>query len=156
MGVRRSRTLRVVACRETLCSGSGTDVPVVVDYAPPVLTSPGDGDHETADWTVAATSDASAVRFLADGSALTTDTSAPFSATVALAKLTNGSHVITAVSCNSAGSLCDTSNASAAATITVAHLTPTITSLSYAVFSPNGDGCVSTPPSASASTRRRT
>ena len=106
----------------------------------PVLTSPADGDHETADWTVSATADAPTVRFLADGKTLSTDTAAPFSSAVALGTLTNGSHVITAVACNPAGSLCDASNASNAATITVSHLTPTISSLSYAVFSPNGDG----------------
>src|SRR4051794_9493989 len=135
-----TRTLRVVACRQTLCSSSGTDVAVVVDYPAPVLTSPADGDHQTADWTVSATADAPTVRFLADGKTLSTDTAAPFSSAVALGKLANGSHVINAVACNAAGTLCDVSNASNAATVTVAHLTPTISSLSYALFSPNGDG----------------
>ncbi|HTY70812.1 MAG TPA: S8 family serine peptidase [Actinomycetes bacterium] len=136
-----SRTLRVVACRQTLCSSTGTDVPVTVDYPAPVLTAPSDGDHETATWTVSATSSAPAVRFLADASTvLATDTTAPFSASIPVGRLPSGSHVITAVACDAAGTTCDSSPASSSATVSVAHLTPTVTSLTPRVISPNADG----------------
>ncbi len=134
------RTLRVVACRVTLCSSSGTDVPVDVEYAAPVLTSPSAGDHLTASWTVSASAVAPAVRFLADGTTvLATDTTEPFSAAVELSRLATGPHTITAVSCDATGLVCDTQT-SDPISVDVAHLNPIITALTPSPFSPNGDG----------------
>jgi flagellar hook assembly protein FlgD len=135
------QVLRVVACRQTLCSSSGTDVPIHVAYSAPTLTAPTGGEAFTSDWTASASSTAPAVRFVDEaGHTLATDTSEPFSATIPLGRLTSGAHTVYAVACDATGKVCDPAPATGGADITVSRLDPRLTNITPLPFSPNGDG----------------
>ncbi len=136
-----AQTIRVVACQGTNCSAGGTDVPVDIDNAPPIITAPADGQRVTEDFEFTADSSSPAVRFVADGAqTLGTDRSAPFSISVAATALTPGTHSLTVVACDATAKTCANNNASSQVSVTVAHLSPTIASVKPNPFSPDGDG----------------
>ena len=131
----------MVACRQTLCSSTGTDVPIHVDYTAPTLTAPTGGETFTADWTASATGSVPAVRFVAeDGTVLATDTSSPFTASIALGRVSSGAHTVHAVACDATGKVCDPTPSTGGADITVEHLDPVLKTVAPSPFSPNGDG----------------
>ncbi|HYN75148.1 MAG TPA: S8 family serine peptidase [Candidatus Limnocylindria bacterium] len=136
-----AETLSVVLCRQTLCSSSGTDLALTVDNPAPVITAPSDGTRAASGFTLTADSTSPAVRFVADGATtLGTDTVAPFSLDVAVTKLSPGPHVLTALSCDAAGTTCASDRPSAPVALTVARLSPSIVSLTPNPFSPDADG----------------
>ncbi len=134
-------TLRVVACRQSLCSKTGTNVDLDVDNPAPTITAPSDGSAVTQAFGLTATSASAGVRFVADGAtSLGTDLEAPFAVTVPVTKLSPGPHVITAIACDDEGKTCASNNPSAPIGVTVARLSPVITRLTPNPFSPDGDG----------------
>lgn len=140
-GFAGTETLRVVLCRQSLCSTSGTDVSVNVVNPAPTVTSPPTGTRVTSDFVVEGASGSPAVRFVADlTTVLGTDLSSPFSLAVAVSRLAPGTHSITVLSCDSRGTVCATDRPSTPIELTVARLSPTITALTPNPFSPDGDG----------------
>ena len=139
-GLSGPHTLVAVDCTDGgVCAANGVDVPVIVDNAAPALTSPADGATVGVSFTAAATAPGGSVKFLLDGRSVGIDSTAPYQLTVSTDAVSNGPHQVAAVPCNRAGTICDAASASPSSAIDVERLHPSITSVSPAPFSPNGD-----------------
>jgi len=138
------QTLHVSDCNVLgFCNPLPTDQDVVVDNGKPTLTAPADPTTVTGPSFVASattTDSGSGVRFTVSGAGSWFDATAPYSVTIPTSAVPAGSHQVSAVICNRAGTVCDTGNPSIPATISVLSLHPTIAAVAPNPFSPNGDG----------------
>ncbi len=123
------------------CSDAAATVTTTVSNAAPTITSPAEGSTQTGDQirVSAEAPDGAAVRFRVDGTSLSATTTAPYTATLPLETLANGTYAVSAVLCRADAVRCDLGNP-ARVGITVQRLHPAITGLSTAQLSPNGDG----------------
>ena len=123
------------------CSETAATVTTTVSNAAPTITSPAEGSTQTGDQirVSAEAPDGAAVRFRVDGTSLSATTTAPYTASLPLETLANGTHTVSAVLCRADAARCDTGNPVRVG-ITVQRLHPSITGLSTAQLSPNGDG----------------
>jgi flagellar hook assembly protein FlgD len=104
----------------------------------PVVLSPPSGAVVGESVTVTATSSSAALRFRVDGLTITTDTEAPFSASLPMTGLALGLHSLDVVACtDEVTCLGPTSDP---VTVTYRQLSPSVTSVAPTPFSPNGDG----------------
>jgi subtilisin family serine protease/flagellar hook assembly protein FlgD len=132
-----AHTLAVAACSVAdLCNTPGEAIPVTLSNAAPVITSPKASQTVSGSATFTATASGGAVGFYVDGVRKGLDTSAPYSMTYPVSALTDGTHTLKAVSCSTAGAC---SGPSASLSFKNLSLHPKLTSVSPAVFSPNGD-----------------
>ena len=138
-GLTGSRSVSAVACSALLCAAQPTTLPVVVGNPVPTITAPASGAVIGTSLVVAATAPGGGVRFLVDGVSAGFAASAPYALALGTGSLTDGAHALTAVLCNSAGTLCDTAHPSAPLGFSVKRLRPTLTA-GPSPFSPNGDG----------------
>jgi flagellar hook assembly protein FlgD len=122
------------------CAVGATTVSVNVTNTTPVLTAPTPNRVASGTLKMAATADGTGgVAFLVNGVRKAFDATAPYTASVAVDKLADGTYAATAESCDTAGTTCS-SVASDPVPFKVKNLHPTITSVTASPFSPNGDG----------------
>jgi len=109
---------RVVALSDTSCvpTGTGDNCNVPSDTTPPVvtLTAPAEGASVSGTVTVSASASdntgVTKVEFYDNTTLIATDTTSPYSASWATAKIANGSHLITARAYDAAGNISSDAN----------------------------------------------
>ncbi len=121
-----------------LCSPTGASRTVTLDNAAPALSAPADGATVSGPVAITATSPGGGLAVLVDGARKAFDGAAPFALEVNASALTDASHTVEVVQCNTAGTRCAGAR-SAVATVTSSSLHPTVTTVTNAVFSPNKD-----------------
>ncbi len=122
------------------CATSAASVAVTVSNTTPVLTAPTPNRVASGTLKMGATADgAGGVAFLVNGVRKAFDASSPYTASVSVSNLVDGTYTATAESCDATGTTCS-GFASSPVSFKVKNLHPAITSVSASPFSPNGDG----------------
>ena len=140
-GLRGPHTVTVSDCSAIgQCAPASSGLEVLIANPAPAVLSPVEGSDASADrLTLTASGSGGAVRFVVDGRPAAVDVAAPFSAVISTEDLADGSHVITAQSCRSDASVCD-SVTSVPVTVTTDRLHPSAVAVRPGVFSPGADG----------------
>jgi subtilisin family serine protease/flagellar hook assembly protein FlgD len=142
-GLSGTQYVKASDCAAHACAHVFSIVPVTVDNGVPTITSPAPSSLvNTTQFTATATTpdNGGGVAFHVDGDRVAFDGEAPFSVPIETFGRTEGTHQLTAVRCNRAGSICDRDHPSATVPFVVHALHPVITSITPNPFSPNKDG----------------
>ncbi|MDQ1699012.1 MAG: serine protease, partial [Frankiaceae bacterium] len=120
------------------CAAQSASRSVTIANAAPAITSPTSGQSVGGTFAVTATAPGGGVAVLVDGTRRGFDGSAPYSIPINWSAYADGTHTVSAVSCDQTGTVCN-GPAAPAVSFVVKSLHPSISG-AISPFSPNGDG----------------